>query len=395
MPRVTSRAVAVTLKDPSTKRLEKRMSMERDKQTAETVPRCCMAVPDVAAEKACPKAKSACYAAGARGLLGVIDVGSNTVRLCVYRVCAAEERLAPGKNACSQEAGSESLPFTKIFDTKAAVGLASHMKDGVLDEAGIQAACTALSQQREYAALLGCEDVRVFATAAVRNCANSASVVQAMQERSGLAVAVLSGIEEARLGLKGALWGRSLDEAAGCVLADVGGGSVELARYQTVPPLSSEEPAVFACSVALGSLLAWEGFASGLLPTQAEADAMRQALRALLQDQPSEQLRASTILGIGGSVRMVAKVCAVLQEGKGAPSLEVLTPDMLDGLMMLNVADPQRLARIAARVDASRIHTFVPGCALIQEIFAATGATTLRVSGASVREGFVLEELGL
>ena len=395
MPRVTSRAVAVTLKDPSTKRLEKRMSVERDKQTAETLLGCCMTVPDAAAEKACPKAKSAHYAADARGLLGVIDVGSNTVRLCVYRLDGIEERLAPGESVHCQEAGPESLPFTKIFDTKASVGLASHMKDGALDEAGIQAACTALSQQREYAALLGCEDVRVFATAAVRNCANSVSVVQAMQERSGLAVAVLSGIEEARLGLKGALWGRSLDEAADCVLADVGGGSVELARYQTASPLSSEDPTIFARSVPLGSLLAWEGYVAGLLPTQAEVIVIRQALRALLQDQPFEQLRASTILGIGGSVRMVAKVCAVLQEGEGAPSLDALTPDMLDNLMTLNATDPQRLARIAARVDASRIHTFVPGCALIQEIFAATRATTLRVSGTSVREGFVLEALGL
>ena len=114
---------------------------------------------------------------------GVIDVGSNTVRLCVYDVSA------------------DGRKFKTIVNRKTMAGLAAYVQDGVLSEEGIGVAAESVRKCLKRAAYLKPVRVDVFATAVLRNIANSAQAISAIETAANCSIALLSEEDEAHLGL--------------------------------------------------------------------------------------------------------------------------------------------------------------------------------------------------
>jgi exopolyphosphatase/guanosine-5'-triphosphate,3'-diphosphate pyrophosphatase len=139
----------------------------------------------------------------------VVDLGSNSVRLVVYE--------------------GEARNPVQIFNEKAVLRLAKGLtRTGRLDAAALQQTETVL---RRYAAIvraMGASPFEVLATSAVRDAENGAAFVQMMAERlPEMRINILSGAQEAALSAEGVLCGIP---AADGVLADLGGGSLELVR---------------------------------------------------------------------------------------------------------------------------------------------------------------------
>lgn len=136
----------------------------------------------------------------------VIDVGSNSVRLVVYRI--------------------EGRAMTPLFNEKVMAGLGREiMRTGRLSPDGVDMALRAL---RRFATLLEARQVRsVFAvgTAAVREAEDGADFVRRVRKEAGIDLRVLSGAEEARLSALG-VWAGAPD--ADGVVGDLGGASLEL-----------------------------------------------------------------------------------------------------------------------------------------------------------------------
>jgi exopolyphosphatase/guanosine-5'-triphosphate,3'-diphosphate pyrophosphatase len=140
---------------------------------------------------------------------GVVDLGSNSVRLVVYE-------------------GHTRNPMP-IFNEKAVLRLGRGMQDtGRLNEEGMRQALTVMHRYSVVARAMGAQPFEVLATAAVRDAANGAAFVGALRERlPGVPIHVLSGVEEAAYATDGMLCGIP---AADGVLADIGGGSMEVVR---------------------------------------------------------------------------------------------------------------------------------------------------------------------
>ena len=136
--------------------------------------------------------------------LGVIDLGSNSVRLVIYE--ARKDAAAP-------------KPFRILADEKKMAGLSAYVVDGQFSTAGIERAA---GDHLKIARNLSCDRVDIFATAVLRNCANSAFAVAAIEEAIEHPIFLLSGEEEADLGLAGARIGQELGRGT---LVDIGGGS--------------------------------------------------------------------------------------------------------------------------------------------------------------------------
>ena len=139
----------------------------------------------------------------------VVDLGSNSVRLVVY------EGL--GRNPMS------------IFNEKAVLRLGRGLQaTGLLDPDGMAQAMTILHRYRAVAQAMGAHPIEILATAAVRDARNGSDFVRQIQARMpDVPVRILSGVEEAELSSDGLLCG--IPEADG-LLADIGGGSLELVR---------------------------------------------------------------------------------------------------------------------------------------------------------------------
>jgi exopolyphosphatase/guanosine-5'-triphosphate,3'-diphosphate pyrophosphatase len=139
----------------------------------------------------------------------VVDLGSNSVRLVVY------EGL--GRNPMS------------IFNEKAVLRLGRGLlATGMLDPDGMDQAMTILHRYRAVAQAMGANPIEVLATAAVRDARNGSDFVRRLQAyMPDVPVRILSGVEEAEFSSDGLLCG--IPGADG-VLADIGGGSLELVR---------------------------------------------------------------------------------------------------------------------------------------------------------------------
>ncbi|MDE1905917.1 MAG: Ppx/GppA family phosphatase, partial [Rhodospirillales bacterium] len=117
----------------------------------------------------------------------------------------------------------------QIFNEKAVVRLAKGMTStGRLKDDALAQAETVLHRYAAIARAMGASPVEVLATSAVRDAENGAAFVKAMMQRlPDMRISVISGEEEATLSAEGVLCG--IPGADG-LLADLGGGSLELVR---------------------------------------------------------------------------------------------------------------------------------------------------------------------
>jgi len=143
----------------------------------------------------------------------VIDIGSNSVRLVIYRI--------------------EGRSIWPIFNEKVLAGLGRDMKaTGVLHKGGMKESLIAL---RRFKAILESYDLQTthtVATAAVREAEDGAEFVRQAELETGFKVRILSGAEEARYSAQGVRCGHL--DAQG-VVGDLGGSSLELIDLDAPP----------------------------------------------------------------------------------------------------------------------------------------------------------------
>lgn len=139
--------------------------------------------------------------------VGVVDVGSNSIRMVVFDGAARSPAY--------------------FFNEKVMAGLGSGLAvDNRLNPKGRERALAALARFALLAKGMGIEQLSVVATAAVREAEDGPAFAAEVLERTGLRLHVIDGAEEARLSAQGVLLG--WPEADGLV-CDIGGNSVEFA----------------------------------------------------------------------------------------------------------------------------------------------------------------------
>jgi exopolyphosphatase/guanosine-5'-triphosphate,3'-diphosphate pyrophosphatase len=141
----------------------------------------------------------------------VVDLGSNSVRLVIYE--------------------GEARNPVQIFNEKAVLRLAKGMtKTGRLDDEAMLQTETVLHRYAAICRAMGASPLEVLATSAVRDAENGAEFAEKMCRRlPEMRIQILSGEQEAALSAEGVLCG--IPGADG-VLADLGGGSLELVRLE-------------------------------------------------------------------------------------------------------------------------------------------------------------------
>lgn len=295
---------------------------------------------------------------------GVIDVGSNTVRLCVYDV------TADGKK------------FKTIVNRKTMAGLAAYVQDGVLSDEGIEVAADSVRKCLKRATYLKPVRVDVFATAVLRNIANSAEAIAAIERAANCKIALLSEEDEAHLGFVGA---SSKDDLSNGVLIDIGGGSSEVT-------LIADGKDVMRASLPLGSLSSYKKHVSDIMPTEEEFAAIRNEVRALLEADAHgmAEHRVRRLFGVGGSIRALAEVNAHLIEGV---SDKDMTRDDVHRLAQDAFANRREFLDAVLHIAPERVHTIACGLAVLIELFDDFDADTLHVCSNGVREGYLIERI--
>lgn len=305
---------------------------------------------------------------------GVIDLGSNTIRLVVFEVRSTKE--ASGGQGSTRT-------FRSLINDKVMAGLAAYVDDdGVFSEQGVAKAVSVLKGHAKRASYFKCKRLDVFATAVLRNAANCNEAIEEIERGSGLPIALLSARDEAHLGFVGATIGREVDRGT---LIDIGGGSTELTRIEGGLDLDG-------VSLGQGSLSSFASYVRGVIPTPIEMAAIKAALRSRLGKLPDvNEYRAATFYGIGGSVRAAAKMH---QQALGsAQRPKSMTKKDIADLLDWCRTDPNSFAHAALKASAERVHTIVPGCIILGTLFEELSAERLEICKYGVREGYLLERM--
>jgi exopolyphosphatase / guanosine-5'-triphosphate,3'-diphosphate pyrophosphatase len=289
-------------------------------------------------------------------LTGVIDIGSNSVRLVVYQ--------AQGRNPLS------------LFNEKVMCELGRSVGDtGALSDAAIERAIGAL---RRFAALckdMGLAQVRTVATAAVRAASNSADFVREVKRATGLQVEIISGDEEARLSALGVI--SAVLEADG-VMGDLGGGSVELVRV-------GQGRAHERISLPLGP------FSLAGLSDDAQEKRIGKALAE------ADWLKAShgkPFYMVGGAWRALCHLHMHLNDFP-LPIIHGyrIGVDELDGLLETVRGLDKPTIKMIANLSERRVPTLHTAILLLKGIAARLKATDLIASAHGLREGLLFDGL--
>ena len=152
---------------------------------------------------------SASINAGRPRRSAVVDLGSNSVRLVVFE-------------------GHSRNPVT-IFNEKAVLRLGRGLEaTGRLNEDGVAQAMSVMARFNAVVRGMQADPFEVLATAAVRDASNGAEFIEVLRAAMpDASIRILSGLEEADYSATGVLCG--LPQAEG-LMADIGGGSLELVR---------------------------------------------------------------------------------------------------------------------------------------------------------------------
>jgi len=140
--------------------------------------------------------------------LGVIDIGSNSVRMVVY--------------------DTAHHPPEKIFNEKVICPLGRDLgTTGRLNPDAVSSAYKALEAYKILSELYHVVSLEVVGTAALRDATDGPDFIKRIKDEVGLTIRIISGDEEASYAARGVLM--FAPDADG-VVADFGGGSLELAR---------------------------------------------------------------------------------------------------------------------------------------------------------------------
>src|SRR3990167_3854481 len=163
---------------------------------------------------------------------GIIDIGSNSVRLVICDVLGAS--------------------ILQSFNEKVMAGLGEGLtKTGHLSPQGVQAALQALSRYRAILRALNVDTYQAVATAAVRMASDGESFLKMAGKILGRPVRLLSGEDEARLSARGV--DLSIHDPLG-VIGDLGGSSLELKRIGA-PGGREEGESLMLGTLALGDVV--------------------------------------------------------------------------------------------------------------------------------------------
>jgi exopolyphosphatase/guanosine-5'-triphosphate,3'-diphosphate pyrophosphatase len=284
--------------------------------------------------------------------VGIIDVGSNTVRLLVA-TCAGN-RLVP------------------LLERRQFLGLGEEVENyGWISEVKLRETAWCVREQAAEARAQAAHHVEVVVTAPGRQSANAGELVAALAAAARASVRVLGAEEEGRLAYFGVLAG--LDAVPeSLAVCDLGGGSTELVVGTPAGP-------AWERSIDLGAVRLMHRLELDDPPGSDVLPAARREAHEMINGIAPPLPKAAYVTG--GTARALRKVAG---RKLGAKQLE-----RAEALLCRRSSD-----EIAERfeIDPRRARTLLAGCLILAEVQARL-AIPLEVAKTGLREGAALEAL--
>lgn len=290
--------------------------------------------------------------------VGVVDVGSNSVRMVVFDGAARSPAYFYNeKIMCALGAG--------VSET------------GNLNPKGRDRALAAMIRFKHLADGMGLSELTVVATAAVRDAQDGPAFCADVLQHTGLHVWVIDGKEEARLSAQGVLLGWP---GAYGLICDIGGSSMELAEI-------SEGRVGKRVTSNLGPLKL-QGLSGGHKGRKAH---IKETIASLVEQMGAQRDR---LFLVGGSWRAIARIdmhrrgypLHVLHEYRMTPAHVSRTAKYIAE------ADIEEL-RSACGISSARMILVPLAAIVLKQLVKAFKPTDIAISSYGIREGLLYEQM--
>jgi exopolyphosphatase / guanosine-5'-triphosphate,3'-diphosphate pyrophosphatase len=313
-------------------------------------------------------------------ILAGIDIGTNSIRLLIA------------------ETGPD--VFRELYSTRRTTRLGKDLdRTGRLSPDAIERSFSVLSEFSAHICRFSACQTSAIGTSALRIASNANEFITEVHRRTGIAVTVIRGEEEARLTLLGvtsALRGREGFETGlptSALVMDIGGGSTEFILTNTCSgPLVQSLP--------LGAVYLAERCITTDPPSLDELTVLRQTIRMELDKAekrwPSLSQgtgnRPEKLVGTAGTITTLAAM------DQGMVSFD---PARINGAILTRVA-LDRIVETMVRSTLSERHTLaglepgrediiLPGAIITQEIMERHAYKEMLISDGGLREGIVAD----
>ncbi|MFD2671645.1 Ppx/GppA phosphatase family protein [Marinicrinis sediminis] len=294
--------------------------------------------------------------------IGIIDIGSNSVRLVIYEV-----NTRGGHQILDQSKFSARLSQTIQPDGS----IPAHAVDSLVDILHhFKLLCDAQQVTR----------IRAAATAAIRNASNQEAVISSLIERTDLPIEVLSGEQEAEMGFIGMI--NSLPIQDGFMI-DIGGGSTEICYFQ-------QRKLVHSISLPYGAVNSYTLLQSA--PSlQAGKAAIRSAIQEALKQAPwHTQNPGLPLVGLGGTIRNLCKIYQhrIQYSLDQTHAFEMSGTQMEEIMHLLMESDVDSRKKLDG-LSKDRADIIIPGVLILQTIYQSLQSSGYVICGSGLRDGLL------
>ena len=301
--------------------------------------------------------------------IAAIDCGTNSTRLLV--------------------ADAEGRPLERLMRiTRLGQGVDA---TGRLAPEAIARCVAVLAEYRQVMDRLGVGRGRLAATSAARDAANGDEFLRLAGEVTGLMPELLTGIDEGRLSLAGAVDDLTTVEGPLLIL-DIGGGSTEL-----VAGNGPDDPDLVTVSLQLGCVRVSERYLTTDPPTADQMGAAEAEVRGRLESAIAKHprlLEPRRLIGLAGTVStLVSLQLAMVEYDRDRVHHSVLSAvDVERWYHALSVED--RNARLGRQgMVPGREDVIVGGAMILALVMNRLGLTECLVSEADILDGLVASQL--
>ncbi|TKW66956.1 MAG: Ppx/GppA family phosphatase [Paracoccus denitrificans] len=291
--------------------------------------------------------------------VGVVDVGSNSIRLVIFDGAARSPAY--------------------FYNEKVMAGLGKDMAStGRLNPEGVERAFEALNRFAAIAEGMKVRPMTVVATAAVREAEDGPEFRKRVEKATGLKLTVIDGEEEARLSAQGVLLG--WPDAKGLV-CDIGGNSMELAEVDGAGVIGRR------VTSQLGPFR--------LQQVKGGEEGLKKHIAAIMKDlTKAVGTDHDRIYLVGGSWRAIARLD---MERRGYPMTVLheyrMTPDdVRETVEWIAGHDLQKL-RSKVGISNSRMELVPLASMVLRELVDAFKPQELAISSYGIREGLLYEHM--
>lgn len=294
----------------------------------------------------------------------VVDIGANSVRMNVYDI-----NIKTGR-------------FFVCDSARSMLGLAAYASGGRLSAEGEGKLFSVLREYLARAGSIPADSFSAFATASLRGLENADKVVSSIKNRLGVNIRIIGGDEEAALDFEATLSHFAGTLSSRGVVIDMGGGSTELIGFE-----NGEKK--YAVSLPIGCLaLSKKYVKTPPRVSVSERENIIKYVGSTLSAHSALRGFGGTAYLIGGTARASARIFMGTTGSSGQTDGFCFSND--DFFYVVGAVSAPAGGTLVKRFASDRTVTAAPGIIALGEIVRFIGADKLTVSGAGVREGYLL-----